>query len=51
VANVAGALTEPEFRATLEAAGFEEIEITEAHRVHSHAGAAIIRALMPRRSR
>jgi arsenite methyltransferase len=48
---IAGALTEPEFRATLEAAGFEEIEITETHRVHKHAGAAIIRALMPRRSR
>ena len=41
---VAGALTEPEFRGALEAAGFEEIEIRETHRVHEHAGSAIIRA-------
>jgi arsenite methyltransferase len=44
---IAGALTEPEFRAVLEATGFEEIEITETHRVHEHAGAAIIRARKP----
>ncbi len=41
---IAGALTETEFRSTLESAGFGEIEIIETHRVHEHAGAAIIRA-------
>ena len=41
---IAGALTEAEFRSTLETAGFGEIEITETHRVHEHAGSAIIRA-------
>jgi ubiquinone/menaquinone biosynthesis C-methylase UbiE len=41
---IAGALTETEFRSTLENAGFGEIEITETHRVHEHAGSAIIRA-------
>jgi len=41
---IAGALTEAEFRSALEDAGFEEIEIRETHRVHEHAGAAIIRA-------
>jgi arsenite methyltransferase len=44
---VAGALTEAEFRGTLESAGFEEIEIRETHRVHEHAAAAIIRARKP----
>ena len=46
---IAGALTEAEFRAALEDAGFEEIEIRETHRVHEHAGAAIIRARKPDR--
>jgi ubiquinone/menaquinone biosynthesis C-methylase UbiE len=41
---IAGALTELEFRSALEAAGFGEIEITETHRVHEHAGSAIVRA-------
>jgi arsenite methyltransferase len=41
---IAGALTETEFRSTLQNAGFGEIEITETHRVHEHAGSAIIRA-------
>jgi ubiquinone/menaquinone biosynthesis C-methylase UbiE len=41
---VAGALTETEFRSALANAGFGEIEITETHRVHEHAGSAIIRA-------
>ena len=41
---IAGALTETEFRSALEAAGFGEIEITQTHRVHEHAGSAIIRA-------
>jgi arsenite methyltransferase len=44
---VAGALTEDEFRSALRSAGFEEIEIRETHRVHEHAGAAIIRARKP----
>jgi SAM-dependent methyltransferase len=44
---IAGALTEREFRAALETAGFEEIEIRETHRVHEHAAAAIIRARKP----
>jgi ubiquinone/menaquinone biosynthesis C-methylase UbiE len=44
---VAGALTEAEFRGALEAAGFDEIEVRETHRVHEHAAAAIIRARKP----
>ena len=44
---IAGALTEAEFRAALEAAGFEQIEIRETHRVHEHASSAIIRARKP----
>jgi arsenite methyltransferase len=46
---VAGALTEAEFRAALQDAGFEDIEINETHRVHEHASAAIIRARKPAR--
>jgi len=41
---IAGALTETEFRSILEGAGFTEIEITQTHRVHEHAGSAIVRA-------
>lgn len=41
---IAGALTAGEFREALEAAGFEQIEIRETHRVHEHAGSAIVRA-------
>jgi ubiquinone/menaquinone biosynthesis C-methylase UbiE len=44
---IAGALTEREFRAALVAAGLGEIEIRETHRVHEHAGAAVIRARKP----
>jgi ubiquinone/menaquinone biosynthesis C-methylase UbiE len=44
---IAGALTEAEFRAGLEAAGFERIEIRETHRVHDQAGSAIVRAQRP----
>jgi len=44
---VAGALTDAEFRAALQAAGFDEIEIRETHRVHERAAAAIIRARKP----
>jgi SAM-dependent methyltransferase len=45
---VAGALTEPEFRAALTAAGLQQIEISETHRVHERAAAAIIHARKPR---
>ncbi len=44
---IAGALTEQEFRATLQTAGFDDIEITPTHQVHEHATAAIIRARKP----
>jgi ubiquinone/menaquinone biosynthesis C-methylase UbiE len=44
---IAGALTETEFRVALSRAGLEEVEIRETHRVHEHAGAAIIRARKP----
>ena len=44
---IAGALTEAEFRSLLAGAGFGEIEIRETHRVHEHAGSAIIRAVKP----
>jgi len=44
---IAGALTEAEFRQALAAAGLEEVEIRETHRVHEHAAAAIIRARKP----
>ena len=45
---VVGALTgEAEFRATLESAGFQDIEIRQTHRVHEHASSAIVRARKP----
>jgi arsenite methyltransferase len=44
---IAGALTAEEFRAELESAGFEDVEIRETHRVHDQAGSAIIRATVP----
>jgi arsenite methyltransferase len=44
---IAGALTEAEFRRELAAAGFEETEVQETHRVHEQAGSAIIRAKLP----
>ncbi len=44
---IAGALTETEFRTTLAAAGLENVDIRETHRVHKHAAAAIIRARKP----
>jgi ubiquinone/menaquinone biosynthesis C-methylase UbiE len=46
---IAGALTRREFQAALIAAGFEEIEIRETHRVHDSAGSAIVRARKPKR--
>ena len=44
---IAGALTADDFRRELEAAGFEDVEIEETHRVHEHAGSAIVRARRP----
>jgi ubiquinone/menaquinone biosynthesis C-methylase UbiE len=44
---IAGALTDSEFRQALAAAGLEDIEIRETHRVHEHAAAAIITARKP----
>jgi arsenite methyltransferase len=44
---VAGALTREEFGDALADAGLVDIDITETHRVHSHAGSAIIRARKP----
>jgi len=44
---IAGALTAEEFGRELTAAGLDKVEIHEAHRVHEHAGSAIIRALRP----
>jgi arsenite methyltransferase len=41
---IAGALTRDEFEDGLRAAGFEDVQITETHRVHEHAASAIIRA-------
>jgi arsenite methyltransferase len=41
---VAGALTADEFRRELEAAGFEDVEVRETHRVHDQAGSAIVTA-------
>ena len=41
---IAGALTRDDFERELQAAGFEEVEIQETHRVHEHAASAIIRA-------
>jgi SAM-dependent methyltransferase len=47
---IAGALTREEFEQGLTAAGFADIEITETHRVHEHAAAAIVRARVARPS-
>ena len=44
---IAGALTRTEFEQALADAGLEDIEINETHRVHEHAGSAIIRARKP----
>jgi ubiquinone/menaquinone biosynthesis C-methylase UbiE len=44
---IAGALTEVEFRAALADAGLTDVEIRETHRVHAHAGSAIVRARKP----
>jgi arsenite methyltransferase len=44
---IAGALTQENFKHELRRAGFEGIEIEETHRVHEHAGSAIVRARVP----
>ena len=44
---IAGALTRDDYSRQLAAAGFEEVEIQETHRVHEHAASAIIRARLP----
>jgi SAM-dependent methyltransferase len=44
---IGGALTEAQFRAGLTAAGLVDVEITQTHRVHPHAAAAIVRARKP----
>jgi hypothetical protein len=47
VGCIAGALTADEYTRYLTAAGLAEVEIIETHRVHEHAGSAIIRARKP----
>jgi len=44
---IAAALTRLEFATALHDAGLDDVEITETHRVHEHAGAAIVRARKP----
>ena len=44
---IAGALTREDFERELDAAGFEDVEVTETHRVHEQAVSAIIRARLP----
>ncbi len=44
---IAGALTREDFVRELDVAGFEAIEVQETHRVHEHAGSAIVRARIP----
>jgi len=44
---IAGALAGTEFAGALAAAGLTDIDISETHRVHAHAAAAIIRARKP----
>ena len=45
---IAGALTRERVRAeAARGGGFEDVEIRETHRVHEHAGSAIVRARLP----
>ncbi len=44
---IAGALTRGQFEHALADAGFVDVEIRETHRVHEHAGSAIVRARKP----
>jgi SAM-dependent methyltransferase len=48
---IAGALTREDFERELLAAGFEDVEIRETHRVHEQAASAIIRARLGRNDR
>ena len=45
---IAGALTREDYAELLRSAGLSDVEIVETHRVHAHAGSAIIRARKPR---
>ena len=47
VGCIAGALTRDEYVHQLRDAGLVDIEVVETHRVHEHAGSAIIRARKP----
>ena len=47
VGCIAGALTRDEYVRFLADAGLTEVEIVETHRVHEHAGSAIVRARKP----
>ena len=47
VGCIAGALTADEYTRHLAEAGLTDVEIVETHRVHEHAGSAIIRARKP----
>jgi ubiquinone/menaquinone biosynthesis C-methylase UbiE len=47
VGCIAGALTSDEYARYLTDAGLTDIEIVETHRVHEHAGSAIVRARKP----
>jgi arsenite methyltransferase len=44
---IAGALTAEEFERALRDAGLVDVEVRESHRVHEHAGSAIVRARKP----
>jgi arsenite methyltransferase len=44
---IAGALTREEYERHLSAAGLEDVEVRETHRVHASAGSAIVRARKP----
>jgi arsenite methyltransferase len=44
---IAGALTRADFERDLVAAGFEDVDVAETHRVHDQAVSAIIRARLP----
>jgi SAM-dependent methyltransferase len=44
---IAGALTREQYERDLHDAGFVEVDIAETHRVHEHAGSAIVRARRP----
>ena len=46
---IAGALTRDEYSDLLRGAGLIDVEIVETHRVHPHAGSAIVRARKPQR--